>query len=246
MYDRPMPRSRPVQVVGRARRPRGSLSADVIVAAAFRVADARGMEGLTFQALGAELQSHPTAIYRHFRSKDDLLLALIDALHAEALANLPAPTDDWAADLMAIAMHTHDAFMRHPKVGAIAAPRTSRRENEFRSVELKVGCLLRAGLNLDDAARYHRVFADVILGVSAMDASLAALDAPLRRADLLAWSTDYSSLPASDYPSISAIAGRRPALDDPENFPTAIAALIDAVRVRAEQTRRPRAGRATR
>src|SRR4051812_3185671 len=165
-----MPRSRPAAATARPRRPRGSLSADVIVAAAFRVADARGMSGLTFQALGAELQAHPTAIYRHFRSKDDLLLALIDALHAEALAGLPPPTDDWAADLTEIAMQTHAAFMRHPMVGAIAAPRTARREHEFRSVELKIGCLLRAGLDLDDAARYHRVFADVILGVSAMDA----------------------------------------------------------------------------
>src|SRR3954454_5565961 len=98
-----MPRPRPAAAAAaRARRPRGSLSAEVIVAAAFRVADAHGMEGLTFQALGAELQAHPTAIYRHFRSKDDLLLALIDALHAEALSGLPPPTDDWAGDLMAI------------------------------------------------------------------------------------------------------------------------------------------------
>jgi AcrR family transcriptional regulator len=218
----------------------------VIVAAAFRVADARGIEGLTFQALGAELQAHPTAIYRHFRSKDDLILALVDALHAESLEGLPPSTDDWAADLMEIAMRMHAAFMRHPKVGAIAAPRTARREHEFRSVELKLGCMLRAGLDLDDAARYHRVFADVILCYSAMDASLAALDAPLRRGDLLAWSTDYSRLPAEEYPNISAIAGRFASPDDPENYRTAITAIIDAIRARAAQTARPQTRRAAR
>ena len=77
-------------------------------------------------------------------------------------------------------------------------------------MELKIGCMLRAGLDLDDAARYYRVFADVILGYTAMDASLAALDAPLRRADLLAWSTDYSSLPFRSTPTSTPSPGVSP------------------------------------
>lgn len=221
----------------RKRLPRGTLSQEVIIAAAFRVADATGIDNLTFQSLGKELSAHPTAIYRHFRSKDDLALALIDALHAEALAATPPPSDDWAEDLMQIAVHTHEAFLRHPRVGAMAAPRTSRRENEFRSVERKIDCMRRAGLNDADAARYYRVFADVILGYSAMDASLATLPAEIRDADMRAWRTDYTSLSPERYPNISAIAGHFYALDDPENFRTAIQAVIDTVRARANSYR---------
>lgn len=233
-----MPRARTTDTASRPpRRPRGSLSQELIIEAAFRVADAQGIDGLTFQALGTELQAHPTAIYRHFENKDDLVLALIDALHAEALSGLPAPTDDWAADLMQIAMHTHDAFMQHPRVGAIAAPRVSRREHEFRSVELKISCMRRAGLDLDDAARYYRVFADVILGYSAMDASLATLEPSLRRADLLAWTNEYSSLSVADYPNINAIVPHFYAIDDLDNYRTAIDAIIDAVRLRAAENR---------
>src|SRR5437762_11864139 len=98
----------------RGRLQRGTLSQELIVKAAFRVADSAGMDKLTFQALGRELSAHPTAIYRHFRNKDELLLTLLDALHEEALANTPPPTADWAHDLMQIAIHTHDAFLRHP------------------------------------------------------------------------------------------------------------------------------------
>jgi hypothetical protein len=123
----------------------------------------------------------------------------------------------------------------------MAAPRTSRRENEFRSVELKLDCMRRAGLNLDDAARFYRVFADVVLSYSAMDAALAGLSPEIRAADFRAWKTDYQSLPADVYPHIAAVAAHLPAIDDPENYRTVIQALIDAVRCRAESYSPPRA-----
>lgn len=217
----------------RSRLPRGTLSQELIIQAAFRVADAEGMDKLTFQALGQELSAHPTAIYRHFRSKDELLLALIDALHEEALANTPPPTDDWAGDLMQIAIHTHAAFLRHPNVGAMSAARTARRENEFRSVERKLDCMRRAGLTDADAARYYRIFADLVLAYSAMDASLAALAPDVREADLRAWKTDYLTLPADRFPNIARVAPRFVALDDPQNFVTAVQTVIDRVRATA-------------
>ncbi len=219
------------------RLPRGTLSQELIVEAAFRVADSGGMDKLTFQALGRALSAHPTAIYRHFRNKDELLLALVDALHEEALSNTPPLTDDWAYDLMQIAIHTHDAFLRHPRVGALVAARTARRENEFRTVELKLDCLRRAGLNDTDVVRYHRVFADVVLSYSAMDASLASLPPEARDADLRAWRTDYLTLPPDRYPNIARVAPLFVRLDDPQNFVTAVQAIIDQIRARAEAER---------
>ena len=204
------------------RLPRGTLSQELIVKAAFRVADSAGMDKLTFQALGRELSAHPTAIYRHFRNKDELLLALIDALHEEALADTPPPTEDWAHDLMQIAIHTHEAFLRHPRVGALVAARTARRENEFRSVERKLDCLRRAGLDDTDAARYHRVFADMVLSYSAMDASLKSLPPDVRDADMRSWKTDYLTLPATSYPNIARVGPQFVELDDPQNFLTAV------------------------
>jgi AcrR family transcriptional regulator len=195
------------------------------------------MDKLTFHALGRELSAHPTAIYRHFRNKDELLLALIDALHEEALANTPPPTDDWAHDLMQIAVHTREAFLRHPRVGALAAARTARRENEFRSVERKLDCMYRAGLNDADAARYYRVFADLVLAYSAMDASLLALSPEIRDADLGAWKTDYLTLSTDKYPNIARAAPVFCALDDPRNFVTAVEAVIDQIRAKAEVQR---------
>ena len=85
----------------------------------------------------------------------------------------------------------------------------------------------------DDAARYHRVFADLVLSYSAMDASLASLSPEVRDADLRAWKTDYLTLPATRYPNIARVAPRFVALDDPQNFLTAVQTVIDAIRARA-------------
>jgi hypothetical protein len=89
-----------------------------------------------------------------------------------------------------------------------------------RTDERKLDCLHRAGLNDTDAARYHRVFADVVLSYSAMDASLASLPPDVRDADLRAWQTDYLTLPPDRYPNIARVGPRFVRLDDPQNFLT--------------------------
>lgn len=220
-----------------SRLPRGTLTPELIVGAALSIADKAGLDGLTFQALGRALSAHPTAIYRHFRNKDELILALIDALHKEALEHMPPLSSDWAHDLMEIAVHTHEAFMRHPQVGAISATRAARRENEFRSVERKLDCMRRAGLDELDACRYHRVFADFVMSYSAMDASLASLPAEVLTADLVSWHADYAQLPSQTYPNIARYARHFVPLNDPDNFRTAVTAMIGAIRMAAEGTK---------
>jgi uncharacterized protein (DUF2267 family) len=119
------------------------------------------------------------------------------------------------------------------------AAHTARRENEFRSVERKLDCMHRAGLDDTEAARYYGVFADLVLAHSTMDASLAALPPELRDADLRAWKTDYLTLPPDKYPDIARVAAQFVGLDDPQNFVTAVQAVIDTVRAKSEREPRP-------
>jgi AcrR family transcriptional regulator len=224
----------PGRAAAKRRLPRGSLTRDIILAAATTIAQRDGLDGLTFQALGAELGAHPTAVYRHFRDKDELTLGLVDALNAEALAALGEPTGDWAADLTQLAHSIHQVFLRHAAVGQMIAARTARSEHEFRIVERFVSCMRRAGFSDADAARYYRAFADFVLAYSALDAALAALDPDTRRADLRAWQIEYQTLPPEVYPNTAAIAHLLPALDDPGNFAAAVDLMIDAIRARAQ------------
>ena len=226
----------------RTRRPRNSLNRDVIAAAAFAVTDRDGIGALTFEALGRELGAHATAIYRHFRDKDDLLLALTDQLHARAQVEGLPQTDDWASDLRATALAIHRAFLAHPQVGQLVAARTARSRHEFATVEHLVGCMRRAGLPPAEAARCYRVFADTVLAYSSMDAALAALDPRIRAADLRSWEVEYRMLPEAEYPYVTAVVDHIPRLDDPGNFELAVELMIESIRVRAKTPAQHRPG----
>ena len=217
----------------RRRRPRGSLNQQVILEAALRVTDRDGSGSLTFEALGRELGSHPTAIYRHFRDKDELLRALTDELHAQAQRDGLPVTGDWQADLRAAAVAIHRAFLAHAQVGQLLAARTAAREHEFVTVDHIVGCLRRAGLADQEAARCYRVFADFVRAYSSMDAALAALPTGARETELHTWDIDYRRLPPDRFPHASALSARFPRLDDPSNFELAVDLMIEAIAGRA-------------
>jgi AcrR family transcriptional regulator len=75
----------------RPRRARGSLSDHAILDAAYRLIEHNGFDALSMPALAKALHSGVTSIYWHFRSKADLLEALVDRAAGEVCASLPEP-----------------------------------------------------------------------------------------------------------------------------------------------------------
>jgi AcrR family transcriptional regulator len=223
------------------RRARNSLSRDEVVQAAMRIAERGGLDTLTFNNLGGELGAHPTAVYRYFRDKDDLLLTLVDALHAEALHDF-VPAANWRDTLRAHALRIREVFLRHPQIAQRLATRTARREHEFHSVEIILSALRSTGLPDTDVAHLYRVFEDFVLSHASLDAALAALDPQTREGDLLAWRVDYPQVTAERYPTIAALAAHLPALDDPANFELALDLMLDAIELRVDRVNEDRRG----
>ncbi len=62
---------------------RARLSKSAVVDRALALADAPGLEALTIRRLAQDLGVTPMALYWHFRSKEDLLMALGDRVWAE-------------------------------------------------------------------------------------------------------------------------------------------------------------------
>jgi AcrR family transcriptional regulator len=215
------------------RRRRNSLSREVILRTAMDAFRGQDLGSLTFQALGRHLSAHPTAIYRHFRDKDDLLLAMLDALHGEALEEMGPPREDWAEELRSLAAATYAVFRRYPAIAHHMATRTTRREHEFTLVDRMVGALRRSGLPDDEVARHFRPFADLVIGYAALDASLDALPPQQRAGDLDAWDLDYRHASPARHPDLTAVAPRLTAVGDPANFALAVDLHIEAVRARA-------------
>ncbi|MFS6530325.1 helix-turn-helix domain-containing protein [Microbacterium aurugineum] len=217
----------------RPRRARDSLSRDIIVAAADRVVEREGLDRLTFQAIGEELGAHPTSIYRHFRDKDELLLALIDTLRARSYSGGLVATDDWLDDLRRQAHLIHDHYMRYPE---FALQMALRRPTDFSSMEFSIGALRRGGYDREQAALYARALGQLIRSASSIQAALTALPADVQDSDELTWQMDFRRLDPDEFPAITWAGDTLPAVRDPRAWETALDLLLESIERHAPGT----------
>lgn len=164
-------------------RERVSLSREVILETAMRLADSEGTTSLTLARLGRALGADPTALYRHFRNKDELLLAMGDQLMAEAVAGVE-PGETWVDTLRSAAWSMRRAYLARPALGAQQAPRFTGGEAETQLVATLSAELRKAGLDAAEAARHCRAFAEVVLGHIGITATLLSLPTELQEQDV--------------------------------------------------------------
>lgn len=173
---------------GPARRTR--LDRETIIAAALDLAATPGATSISFRELGSQLGVDPTAVYRHFRNKDELMGALFDHVTELGLQGIDAPPEDWQDRLRQLAVRSREAFSRYPAVGAEAMLLTTNGIAEHRAMEIILDAFSRAGLEGDDLVRHYALFAMQTLSGSANAARASAqggtvaadtlwLDAPL-------------------------------------------------------------------
>lgn len=128
----------------RTRRPRGSLSRDVILDAAEAVA-AQGFDALSMRAVAASLGAVPMALYNHFATKEQLVDALLDRVLSRFE---PEPTtDDWAEDLRRFARAHRRLLVRHPWAVAPLFTQPNPGMSAVRIGEFALGILRRGGFS---------------------------------------------------------------------------------------------------
>lgn len=210
----------------RARRKRGSLSADEIVAAALSLLDDEGESALTFARLGEVLESAPTAVYRHFASRDDLIAAIADQLDALSLAGYE-PTDDWRFDLDDLAWRAWRTASAHPAAASVSLHVTTNGVNELRAVDACLRALAAAGLTGRDAVVQYQVFANLVLGAaSAQGARLATLDG---RRTPEGWLQVYTYIDPGVFPHAEGLQAELRLVDYEVVFATLIGMYLDGL-----------------
>jgi AcrR family transcriptional regulator len=131
------------------RGPRPGLSADAIVAAAMRLADAEGLEAVSMARVAAELGFTTMSLYRYVANKDELLQLMWNgsALGAESLV---IEGDDWRTRLRAWAVIQRDMLDRHPWITQMpmAAPPVA--PNSLHFVERALAAMDGSGLSGSD------------------------------------------------------------------------------------------------
>lgn len=194
---------------------RRTLDPEVIVDAALRLARQPDPSAMSFRALGRELGADPTAVYRHFHDRNELVEAALDRLMLDVVAAVPHDVP-WRDRLWAVASGYLDAVVSHPVVGAEAGHRTTGGPGELALLELVLAALTEAGLSPEQVARYYPLLAGYT-------ASMAASQAAYRL-------QDDRDQEASERARIA-----RQALLDPERHPTAVALHDRVSRLRATE-----------
>ena len=206
--------------------PRGNASArldpDKILTAALAVADRHGLSGMTLRMVGAELGADPTAIYRHFTSKDSLVAAMADRLFGEVVAaEYPA---DWRERFVALMRASQDVYRAHPTLVDVLANQPEESPSLVAINELSVGCLVEAGLDPVRAGLFHQLLTSYVIGTGVLEASWEESGDGAREASRRA----YSALDPRQFPNCVAFAGSMfPEADDVLDF--AIGIILDAI-----------------
>jgi len=145
---------------------RARLDRAMIIEAGMELAET-GVSSISVRDLGARLGADPTAIYRHFASKDALMSALLDELNAQAAASVALPADDWAGRLRALSEATLASFTRYPAIGAEATTLTTHGPGELAAIELMLDAFHRAGLRGQALVRHYALLASHVLAGAA-------------------------------------------------------------------------------
>lgn len=139
----------------------------LIVDAGLELASTPGVTAISVRDLGAQLRADPTAVYRHFPSKDALMGALLDELNVRAASSVQAPPEEWEQRLRELAISTLDLYIRYPAIGAEAMTLTTHGAGELAAIELMLEAFSRAGLDGEELVRHYALLASHVLSLAA-------------------------------------------------------------------------------
>ena len=207
------------------------LDADKIVDAALEVANELGLAGMTMRRVGARLGVDPTACYRYFASKDDLMAAIADRLF-DSMGN-DLPTDGtWRERLTALAHGTRAVYTAHPQLVEVLANRSEESPSLQRLNDIAIGCLLEAGLSHREIGISQQMVSAYMIGTGMHEASWGPDPEGARAAARRA----YGALDPARYPNVTAVASSLfPSAA--EVFDATLTLILDAVELNAAASR---------
>ena len=209
-------------------RPRAGLRREAIAAEALRIADAEGLDSLSMRTLADRLGVGTMTLYGYYRSKDELLDAMVDAAVTE---RPPFPAEGgWRERLHEVVMTARRALLRHPSLVELRVRRPVLRPEALRFGEAVLGILRGAGLPPREAARAFRLLFTYTFGYAAL--SPAGATEQSREAARAA----LARLPRDEFPAITeSLEEASDAMGGEEAFAFGLDVILDGIGARIDR-----------
>jgi AcrR family transcriptional regulator len=204
---------------------RSRLSPDQVAAAALELLDRDGLEALSMRRLAEQLGVGTMTLYGYFRSKDELLDAVVDAAVAERAPFSFEGT--WKEQIRRLMQGSRRNLGRHPGLVKVRADRPVLQPEALRFAETGVTILRRAGFGRTDAARAFRLLFTYVFGYVSFSPDETADQA---RRDSLAATV---ALPPDEYPTLRETSAElADAMAGEETFDFGLDRIIDGLEAR--------------
>ncbi|MGI5347671.1 TetR/AcrR family transcriptional regulator [Streptomyces sp. CA-250714] len=132
-------------------------STEEILDAAAELLRTSDAESFSVRKLAAALGTDSSSLYRHFRSKTELLRAVADRILLPAMDGY-RPEGDWKQRITALALRVREAFGQQPQLAAIWGRYASSGAGSRLVMEELLQALRASGLPDEEIpVRYHRI-----------------------------------------------------------------------------------------
>jgi AcrR family transcriptional regulator len=217
--------------------PRRALTRERVVAEALNVISTDGAGALSMRALATRLGVVPGALYRHVRSKEQLLDLVVDGV----LAEVDCQADEslaWAEQVKVLAHRLRAVLEDHPGIAGLLKTRDPLGPHSLALAEAFLAPLQAAGLPQRQTALAFTLIYDYTLGFALSDRTTTneqrVQDTETRRR-LHAF---FRSLPADRFPALAALGEHIWADNRDQRFTASLDTLLSGI-----ETARRRSGR---
>lgn len=204
------------------------LSSDTIAAAAETIIDTDGIEALSMRRLARALGSSPTAVYRHVRGKDELLLLLLDRA-ARELRKGPLPRDP-RKRIFGLFQIVYDGLAMRPWVVGVLVKGDLIAPSFLWFIEEIVAAFVAAGLSPQRAGAAYLVAWRYTVGHLIVRYETGQNGAKLKHTPGVL--RQLSSIDTQQFPILAELTGFWPAARKRDTYREDLAALIDGLLAR--------------